>query len=141
VTARNLAGDAQTSCNVVVKGRLPHETSDSEITSDVEPIKPTIHLPLKDLSVFEGKKVRLDCIIVGVPEPEVIWYHDGHPVKESDDFQLLFQGDRCSLIINEAFLEDAGNYKVVAINSAGEASSVCNLSITGEFCAVGSCNS
>lgn len=96
----------------------------------MEPIKPTIQLPLKDVSIFEGKKVRLDCVIVGQPEPEVIWYHDERPVKESTDFQLLFQGDRCSLIIQEAFAEDAGEYKVIAINSAGEASSKCSLKVT-----------
>lgn len=96
----------------------------------MEPIKPSIQLPLKDISIFEGKKVRLDCVIVGQPEPEVIWYHDERPVKESSDFQLLFQGDRCSLIIQEAFAEDSGEYKVIAINSAGEASSKCNLKVT-----------
>lgn len=130
VTATNIAGEATSACNVSVKGRLPTETSDSELASDMEPIKPSIQLPLKDISVTEGKRVRLDCVIVGQPEPEVIWYHDDRPVKESSDFQLLFQGDRCSLIIQEAFTEDGGEYKVIAINSAGEASSKCNLEVT-----------
>ncbi|XP_067644773.1 uncharacterized protein zormin isoform X3 [Eurosta solidaginis] len=130
LTAKNLAGEAYSSCNVMVKGRLPNETSDSEMASDIEPIKPSVQLPLKDVSIFEGKSVRLDCVIVGQPEPEVIWYHNERPVKESDDVQLLFQGDRCSLIIQEVYQEDAGNYKVVAINSAGEASSSCDLKVT-----------
>ncbi|XP_044588390.1 uncharacterized protein LOC123267682 isoform X4 [Cotesia glomerata] len=94
-----------------------------------ELIKPSVQLPLKDVQVFEGNTVRLDCVIIGQPEPEVIWYHDEQPVKESADFQLLFQGDRCSLIIHEAFLDDAGKYKVVAINSQGEISSECVLSV------------
>ncbi|KAH8316915.1 hypothetical protein KR074_002313 [Drosophila pseudoananassae] len=130
LSAKNLAGEAYTSCNVIVKGRLPNETSDSEMASDIEPIKPAVHLPLKDVSIFEGKPVRLDCVIVGQPEPEVIWYHNERPVKESADVQLLFQGDRCSLIIQEVYQEDAGYYKVVAINSAGETSSSCELKVT-----------
>ncbi|XP_020814330.1 muscle M-line assembly protein unc-89 isoform X5 [Drosophila serrata] len=130
LSAKNLAGEAYTSCNVIVKGRLPNETSDSEMASDIEPIKPAVHLPLKDVSIFEGKPVRLDCVIVGQPEPEVIWYHNERPVKESADVQLLFQGDRCSLIIQEVYQEDAGHYKVVAINSAGETSSSCELKVT-----------
>lgn len=130
ITAKNLAGEAYCTCHVSVKGRLPNETSDSEMASDIDPIKPSVQLPLKDVvSVPEGKPARLDCIIVGQPEPEVIWYHNERPVKESDDVQLLFQGDRCSLLIREAFLEDAGNYRVVAINSGGEASSVCELQV------------
>ncbi|XP_001354027.3 uncharacterized protein [Drosophila pseudoobscura] len=130
LSAKNLAGEAYTSCNVIVKGRLPNETSDSEMASDIEPIKPAVHLPLKDVSIFEGKPVRLDCVIVGQPEPEVIWYHNERPVKESADVQLLFQGDRCSLIVQEVYQEDAGHYKVVAINSAGETSSSCELKVT-----------
>ncbi|KAH8366022.1 hypothetical protein KR093_008411 [Drosophila rubida] len=130
LSAKNLAGEAYSSCNIIVKGRLPNETSDSEMASDIEPIRPAVHLPLKDVSMFEGKPVRLDCVIVGQPEPEVIWYHNERPVKESADVQLLFQGDRCSLFIQEVYQEDAGHYKVVAINSAGEASSSCELKVT-----------
>lgn len=61
---------------------------------------------------------------------QVIWYHKDRPVKESSDFQLIFQGDRCSLIIREAFQEDTGLYRVVAVNSAGEASSQCHLTVS-----------
>ncbi|XP_024868428.1 muscle M-line assembly protein unc-89-like isoform X5 [Temnothorax curvispinosus] len=131
VTASNEIGKATAACTVSVKGRLLHETSESDfVCSDTEPIVPKFQLPLQDLKIQEGQSTRLDCVIVGQPEPEVIWYHDEQPVKESSDFQLLFQGDRCSLIIHEAFLDDAGVYKVVAINSGGEASSQCTLTIT-----------
>lgn len=145
-----------------MKGRLPTETSDSELASDMEPIKPSIQMALKDAEAKEGDNVRLDCIIVGQPEPEVIfnfvfenlvcikshfkfilfalmmiyqviWYHNNRPVKESADFQLLFHGDRCSLVLREALPEDAGQYRVVAINSAGEASSQCQLNVTGNL--------
>ncbi|XP_069984239.1 titin isoform X5 [Penaeus vannamei] len=131
VVAKNSAGEAQCSANVSVKGRIPTETSDSEVASDIdaEPVKPSVQLPLKDTSIQEGRPARLDCVIVGQPEPEVIWYHDDKPVKESNDFKLLFHGDRCSLIIQEAFLEDAGIYRVVAMNSAGEASTACFLNV------------
>ncbi|XP_046833268.1 uncharacterized protein LOC124430549 isoform X7 [Vespa crabro] len=130
VIAKNDVGEASVSCNVSVKGRLPRETSDSEFAcSDMEPTEPKIQLRLKDHEVLEGHTVRLDCVIVGQPEPEVIWYHNDKPVKESADFQLLFQGDKCSLIIHEAFVDDAGVYRVVAINSGGETSSQCTLKV------------
>lgn len=129
LVASNQAGQVTCSCLVTVKGRLPLETSDSELASDLEPTKPDVRLHLQNGVVTEGSPIRLDCVIVGQPEPEVIWYHNGKPVKESEDVQLLFEGDRCSLIIKEAYLEDEGTYKCVAINSAGEASSVCELKV------------
>jgi titin len=48
-------------------------------------------------------------------------------VKESKDFQLLFEGDRCSLVINEVYLEDSGEYKCEARNKHGAAHSTCRL--------------
>lgn len=55
-----------------MKGILPNETSDSEIASDLEPIKPSIPLRLKEQTVLEGGSVHLKCVIIGQPEPEVI---------------------------------------------------------------------
>ncbi|KAF2360881.1 Immunoglobulin I-set [Trinorchestia longiramus] len=129
--AKNTAGEAQCTATVSVKGRIPTETSDSELPSDadVELVRPSVQLALRDTTMVEGGTARLDCVIVGQPEPEVIWYHDDKPVKESTDFKLLFHGDRCSLVITEAYPEDAGTYKVVARNSAGEASTACFLSV------------
>ncbi|CAG0878667.1 unnamed protein product [Darwinula stevensoni] len=116
----------------MVEGRLPVETSDSELASDLEPVKPVIKQTLPDTTVKEGDQVVLECIITGQPEPEVIWYHDDKPVKESADLQLLFQGDTCCLVVKEAYPEDAGTYRVVAINSAGEASCQCALKVEAE---------
>ncbi|CAG7821016.1 unnamed protein product, partial [Allacma fusca] len=124
-------GENKCSCNVVVKGRLPNETSDSEFHSDMEPTRPKVKMALQDTKVNDGDRVVLDCVITGQPEPEVIWYHEDEPIKESKDFQLLFHGDKCSLVIKEAFQEDSGKYRVTAINSAGEANSSCKLTVSG----------
>lgn len=124
--ARNVVGEASTECYVSVESYIPIVKP-----SVPETIAPSIQLPLKDTSVFEGKPIRLDCVIVGQPEPEVIWLQNNKPVKESKDIiELIFQGDRCTLYIHEAFLEDAGEYKVVAINTAGEATSECCVTVT-----------
>ena len=63
---------------------------------------------------------------------QVIWYHGDQPVKESRDSQLLFQGDRCTLVINQTGPDNAGTYTVVAINSAGEATSAAHLEVIRE---------
>lgn len=111
--AKNNFGEAITSCVILLKEPVSVSVvPEKKIVIEMETIKPSVQLPLKNLSVFEGKPARLDCVIVGVPEPEVIWYHNEKPVKESQDVRLLFQGDHCSLIIQDALLADAGNYKV-----------------------------
>lgn len=73
LTIKTEYGETSSCCQVSVKGILPNETSDSEIASDLEPIKPSIPSPLKEQTVLEGSSVHLKCIIVGQPEPEVIY--------------------------------------------------------------------
>ena len=53
------------------QGRLPTETSDSEMASDMEPVKPSIPVQLKNLTVPAGQQAQLECVITGQPEPEV----------------------------------------------------------------------
>lgn len=64
---------------------------------------------------------------------QVIWYHNDIPVKESDNIQLLFKGDKCSLHIKETHIDDEGVYKVIAINSAGDIPSTCRLDVTSQY--------
>jgi len=72
VTASNEIGKATVTCTVSVKERLLHETSESNfVSSDMESIVPKFQLPLQDLKIQEGQSARLDCVIVGQPEPEV----------------------------------------------------------------------
>lgn len=72
MTASNEIGKATVTCTVSVKGRLLHETSESDfVSSDTEPIVPKFQLPLQNLKIQEGRSARLDCVIVGQPEPEV----------------------------------------------------------------------
>ena len=126
VHARNRMGDVNSSCNVYVKNQPIDVNKPTEIR---QAIKPKIQSPLRDLKVNTGEEANLECVIIGEPEPEVIWYHDSSLVKESPDVKLQFQGDKCSLILKSTVFEDAGYYKVVAINSGGEASSLCYLTV------------
>ena len=60
---------------------------------------------------------------------QVIWLKNDKPVKESQDIQLLFEGDRCTLVVREALAADSGYYKVVARNPHGVAESGCKLHV------------
>ena len=58
---------------IIFQGRVPTETSDSELASDMEPIQPSIQQALPAVkAALEGDKIRLDCVIVAQPEPEVL---------------------------------------------------------------------
>ncbi|XP_046554795.1 uncharacterized protein LOC124264120 [Haliotis rubra] len=131
VVIKNAAGEARTQCRITIESFYSSTGEDmSQASMEQVAIKPHFTQLLSPTKTTpEGSRVRLDCIIVGHPEPEVIWYHNEKPVKESKDIQLLFEGDRCTLVLREAYLEDSGTYKCVARNDHGQAESGCKLHV------------
>ncbi|XP_029465550.1 myopalladin isoform X5 [Rhinatrema bivittatum] len=86
---------------------------------------------LKSREIPEGTKVQLDCIVVGIPTPEVRWYCEGKELENSPDIQVIQSGNLHSLIISEAFEEDTGRYSCFASNIYGTDSTSAEIYIEG----------
>uniref|UniRef100_A0A803YGN0 Myopalladin n=1 Tax=Meleagris gallopavo TaxID=9103 RepID=A0A803YGN0_MELGA len=107
--------------------------TESESAYSDEPIgqPPRFTQKLKSREVPEGTKVQLDCIVVGIPAPEVRWYCEGKELENSPDIQIIQTGDRHSLVIVEAFEEDTGRYSCFASNIYGTDSTSAEIYIEG----------
>ncbi|KAG7214959.1 hypothetical protein INR49_022929 [Caranx melampygus] len=68
----------------------------------------------------------------GHPPPEVLWLHDGQEVMESEDFHLLREETRCTLLIQEVFPEDTGTYCCRAWNQHGQDQTQARLTVEGD---------
>ncbi|TKR60375.1 hypothetical protein L596_027630 [Steinernema carpocapsae] len=124
ILAENKAGVAQSSAKLVVKSR-------SDLASQIDDAeKPRFVKQLQNVSVTEGGVAKLDCVLVGRPEPEVVWYKEEEAIKESERVQLQFQGDHCSLTIKDTVTSDSGLYKAKAHNIHGESTNFCKVSVT-----------
>ncbi|XP_039591099.1 myopalladin isoform X2 [Polypterus senegalus] len=115
----------------------PLEESTEESASDTyyseQPlgVPPSFIQKLKSREVPEGSKVQLDCIVTGVPTPEVRWFCEGKELENSPDIQILNVGELHSLIITEAFEEDTGRYSCFASNFYGTDSTSAEIYIEG----------
>ncbi|XP_036965131.1 myosin light chain kinase, smooth muscle isoform X3 [Acanthopagrus latus] len=90
--------------------------------------KPTFSSVIKDVEVVEGSAARFDCKIEGYPDPEVVWYKDEQPIKETRHFQIDYDEEgNCSLVISEVSGDDDAKYTVKAVNSLGEATCTAEL--------------
>lgn len=68
------------------------------------------------------------CPVAGYPDPEVMWYKDDQPVKESRHFQIDYDEEgNCSLTISEVCGDDDAKYTCKAVNSLGEATCTAEL--------------
>ncbi|KAL3314822.1 hypothetical protein Ciccas_006549 [Cichlidogyrus casuarinus] len=74
------------------------------------------------LEIKEMTPAILDVEVVGYPEPQVAWFCNGKPVNPDGNHELYSPTKlvHC-LTINPWTLLDSGTYKVVAMNSSGQA--------------------
>uniref|UniRef100_A0A663N4U5 Myopalladin n=1 Tax=Athene cunicularia TaxID=194338 RepID=A0A663N4U5_ATHCN len=122
------------SINQLTSAELKTESESASVYSD-EPIgqPPRFTQKLKSREVPEGTKVQLDCIVVGIPAPEVRWYCEGKELENSPDIQIIQTGDQHSLVIVEAFEEDTGRYSCFASNIYGTDSTSAEIYIEGSI--------
>lgn len=74
-------------------------------------------------------QVRFGTSVSGKPEPELTWYKDGVIIKPTDNIEINTTSSLCNLIIKAATPEDAGTYKVIAKNDAGQAEAEAELKV------------
>ena len=110
----------------VVKTSISHQIARPEET------QPVFLVPIQDVTIKEGESARFDCQVQSLPEASVVWYHQDKPLKSDDIYQIIPGEDgQSSLVIAEAFPEDAGEYTVHAVSSAGEATCSAVLTVEG----------
>ncbi|XP_015172332.1 PREDICTED: Down syndrome cell adhesion molecule-like protein Dscam2 isoform X50 [Polistes dominula] len=90
--------------------------------SKIVTLGPSVRVPAK-IASFDDKftatykeDVRLPCLAVGVPAPEVVWKVRGSVLQTSDRLRQLPEG---SLFIKEVDRADAGEYSCYVENSFG----------------------
>ncbi|CAH8612085.1 unnamed protein product [Schistosoma intercalatum] len=104
--AENIAGRAQSTANLIVRGRL---------------MTPRFIKGLENQIIYERESVRLIVKVDGHPQPTVTWTRDGYEITSSPNYILECEGNGIyALNIPEAFFENSGRYAVIAENPAGK---------------------
>ena len=88
---------------------------------------PEVTKPLEIVTVVEGEPAILECELKGEPQPDIEWFRDGENVKESKRLRMNFDGKSSSLTFKPSELDDEGEYKCVARNELGSASTAAEL--------------
>ncbi|KAL2084759.1 hypothetical protein ACEWY4_020277 [Coilia grayii] len=99
---------------------------------DLSMKRPDFPIPLRPHTVWEGMAVKLSCTVQGSPVPKLTWYKDGIPLSKTIQpwrYNLVQTFGLNTLEIRRCCAEDAGEYKVVAKSSLGEATTFATLHI------------
>ena len=90
---------------------------------------PKFTTALSDIEIEDGQSVTLSVEVDGFPTPSIKWFIDDEEIIEGDGIALTQDGNKHSLKIQEAILEDDGEYICVAENSVGESSCTAMLCV------------
>ena len=147
--AKNVAGYATTSAELIVEGPMSDHGSEATLTSRrslsressvcdiMEGIPPTFAAKTITKMSEENSQFEVDVRLVAIPEPEIIWKRDGQVIKDSQRIRIIRQKDvhayRSTILIKGTTKEDAGVYEVFAKNREGDARCFINLNITVSF--------
>lgn len=147
--AKNAAGFASSTTELVVESPLSDHGSDmtglsrrslsreSSLADILEGIPPTFSRKPKAQCVNEGTNVILECRLVAVPEPEIVWTYNGKEVVTEKNVKVVTESDMhmyCSVVqISKVAKQQEGIYEVIARNREGEAKLPIMLKVkTGE---------
>ncbi|KHN81711.1 Titin [Toxocara canis] len=82
-------------------------------------VPPVIAEAPKRITVDPGHEAVISATVRGFPEPAIAWTRNGESITTGDKYQLSHSGEITTLKIRDATREDAGNYDLKAVNSAG----------------------
>lgn len=93
-----------------------------------EGISPEIIQKLSPVEVKEGQTAKFQCRVFGKPMPEVEWYKDESLIElDADGISFDTKDGYELLIIHDVSLSDEADYKVLARNPLGTATSSAEL--------------
>jgi hypothetical protein len=97
---------------------------ESSLADILEGIPPTFSRKPKPQYVPEKSDVVVDCRLVAVPEPEIIWFRNGKKITTKNNVTIIITSDMHSyttiLKIKEVQKKQEGTYEIVARNREGE---------------------
>lgn len=85
------------------------------------------------LTVKQGDELKIDMTIKGNPKPDVKWYKDGKPLRDTTNMDIRSRGDNYSVTIYSSKPEDAGHYKCEARNQKGVTDRSFEIKVEGEL--------
>lgn len=111
--AENRGGTAKCSANLVVEERKRQGKGGA--------VPPSFLTTVQDTNVAEGQLARFDVRVNGSKPLDVYWLKNGQKITTNIKYKTVEEDNNYTLLIIEAYAEDAGKYECVAVNNAGEA--------------------
>ena len=114
-------------------GLGPYSDPSEPVKTPIEGDEPQLREPLSDVTVISPEVAVFEATINGgKPRAELTWYKGSKQIKADSKYDMSFEGESAKLEIRKTEPNDAGDYKVKAVNKVGEFSSEASLTVYGK---------
>ena len=85
ITAVNSMGQAESTCQVNIQSK-----DTPQLRERLQSVRasPVIHQTFKNQTMNEGDRVVFQVRITGQPKPQIIWYKDNQPIRNTHDHKV-----------------------------------------------------
>lgn len=101
-----------------------------ELVVDEAVVAPEFLKKMNNIELCEGDLARFDVRVSGTPQPDVKWLKNDKTLEGEPRFEFLSDDDMHSLELTNCLLSDAGTYRCIAANEAGQTSCSADLTVT-----------
>ncbi|CAF2381007.1 unnamed protein product [Rotaria sp. Silwood2] len=92
---------------------------------------PRITQPLNDITIIEGRPLKLSCGIVGL-QVAVNWFHNGKLISSTAQAKTDYNGENAIFSLSRCMRTDAGTIDCVVKNRFGEARTSCRVEVVND---------
>ena len=100
-----------------------------ELVVDEAVVAPEFLKRMNNIELYEGNLVRFDVRVSGTPQPDVKWLKNDTALEGEPRYEFLSDDDMHSLELTNCLLSDAGTYRCIAANEAGQTSCSAELTV------------
>ena len=132
LVVRKVNADDQGVYRCVATNEYGSTTTTAELLVYKPDYPPVFKRELQDISIFQGKDLRLEVEVEGKPEVTVEWYVNDELIEDQGRHVIVDKDDESELhvlAVEDIARGDSGTYKCVAKNALGEAVSACQVAV------------
>ncbi|CAF3310005.1 unnamed protein product [Rotaria socialis] len=128
VSARD---NGQIKCTIMNRYGREEAIAQIIVVASASEATPCITQPLSDITIVEGRPLKLSCCIFGL-QVSVNWFHNGKLISSTTQSKTDYNGENAIFTLSRCMRTDVGNVDCLVKNRFGEARTSCRIEVAND---------